>query len=69
LCHLYNIRTTPLADLVAYAEQAYEPSEGTKKSLFSALRRYKLLLKRENAKSRLPVPERSEEIIEEVKVE
>ena len=54
---------------MAYAEQAYEPSESVKKALYSSLRRYKLLLKRENAKRRAPASEKSEEEIEEVKAE
>ena len=69
LCHIYNIRTTPLSELMAYAEQAYEPSDIIKKSLFATIKRVKLQLKRENAKKRVPQPERSEEIIEEVKIE
>lgn len=54
---------------MAYAEQAYEPSESIKKALFSSLKKIKLQLKRDNAKKRSPQPDRSEEYIEDVKVE
>ena len=68
LSHIYNLRTTPLNELMAYAEQAYEPSESIKKSLVMTLKKIKLQMKRENAKKRNP-PQRSEEFLEDVKME
>ena len=69
LSHIYNLRTTPLNELMAYAEQAYEPSESIKKSLVMTLKKIKLQMKRENAKKRNPPSQRSEEFLEDVKME
>ena len=53
---------------MAYVDQAFEPSEALRKSLYLSLKRFKMQLKRENAKKRSPQIERHEEIIEEVKI-
>lgn len=59
LCTLFNLRVTPLAELIAYSEQYYGLSQKAKLKLLRALKRQKLNLKRENAKKRIPATERS----------
>ena len=63
------MRTTPLNELISYAEQAYEPSECVKKLLITKLKKIKLELKRKNAKKRNPSEFKSEEYIETLKQE
>lgn len=52
-----------------YIEQAYALTNANKRSLWIALKRYKLQLKRENAKKRVIPADKYEDIVEEVKIE